>query len=277
MKLVLPERTYPDDAARRRFIDRAIDAVAAVPGVEHAAATNSLPASGSNSSRAIEIDGHPAPDPRNLPTVDNRTVSPKHFDVLRIPIQRGRAFTAADREDAAPVAIVSESMARKYWPGEDPIGRRLRIRNGPWITVVGISGDIIQDWFNRRNVPTMYRADRAGPVGLLRHRGPRRGRSGRRGRRGAPGAAEGGPDAAGVRDDHDARAIEGADDRPAVSRRDHDGVRRPRAVPRRGRTVRRDRVSRRAAAPRDRRPHRARRVARRRGPADGVPGAAGSR
>jgi len=62
------------------------------------------------------------------------------------------------------VAIVSESMAAKYWPGEDPIGRRLRVRYGPlrgtagpWLTVVGVSGDIIQDWFNRRNVPTMYR------------------------------------------------------------------------------------------------------------------------
>ena len=157
MKLVLPERTYPDDAARRRFVDRAVEALAAVPGVTYAAASNSLPASGSNSSRAIEIDGKPAPDPRNLPTVDNRTVTPDFFKAMGIPIARGRSFTAADRETAAFVAIVSESMAQKFWPGEDPIGRRLRLRNGPWITVVGVSGDIIQDWFNRRNAPTLYR------------------------------------------------------------------------------------------------------------------------
>ena len=73
MKLLLPDRTYPDDAARRRFIDRALDAVAAVPGVEHVTVANSLPASGSNSSAAIELDGRPAEDPRNLPTVDNRS------------------------------------------------------------------------------------------------------------------------------------------------------------------------------------------------------------
>jgi hypothetical protein len=48
-------------------------------------------------------------------------------------------------------------MAAKYWPGEDPIGRRLKGRTGPWITVIGISGDVIQDWFDRRNAPTMYR------------------------------------------------------------------------------------------------------------------------
>src|SRR5690348_10376015 len=76
---------------------------------------------------------------------------------MQIPIARGRGFTSADRDGAAPVAIVSESMARKYWPGEDPIGRRLRVTNGPWMTVVGISGDIIHDWFARRNVPTLYR------------------------------------------------------------------------------------------------------------------------
>jgi putative ABC transport system permease protein len=157
MKLVLPQRIYADDAARRRFTDRALEALAAVPGVEHAAAVNNPPSGNSNSSRAVDIEGHPAPDPRNPPTVDNRIVSHDFFAVTRIPIQRGRAFTAADRETAAPVAIVSESMARKYWPGEDPIGRTLRIRNGAPITVVGICGDIIQDWFDRRNFPTIYR------------------------------------------------------------------------------------------------------------------------
>jgi predicted permease len=84
-------------------------------------------------------------------------VTPGFLDVMRIPMLRGRGFTEADREDAAPVAIVSESMARQYWPGEEPLGRRLRIRDGGWLTVVGVCGDLIQDWFMRRNVPTMYR------------------------------------------------------------------------------------------------------------------------
>ena len=164
MKLLLPERTYPDDAARRRFVERAQQAIAAVPGVTEVTAANALPAGGSNSSAAFEIDGRPSDDPRNLPTIDNRIVGPRHFETMEIPVKRGRGFTAADRDGSALVAIVSESMAAKYWPGEDPIGRRVRVRygplranSGPWITVVGVSGDIIQDWFNRRNVPTMYR------------------------------------------------------------------------------------------------------------------------
>jgi putative ABC transport system permease protein len=157
MRLVLPDRTYPDAAARRQFVARALDAVAAVPGVADTAIVNNAPAAGSNATRTIEIDGHPAPDPKNLPDVDYRAATPDYFTVMQMPILRGRAFTSADREDAAPVAIVTESLANKYWPGEDPIGRRLRLSGRDWITVVGISGDFIQDWFMRRNAPTVYR------------------------------------------------------------------------------------------------------------------------
>ncbi|PYR74895.1 MAG: hypothetical protein DMF86_17045 [Acidobacteria bacterium] len=157
MKLVLPERTYPDEPSRRQFMARAVAGLRGIGGVEQAAGVNNMPTSGSNSSRTIEIDGHPAPDPRQLPSVDFRTATPEYFSLLRIPIQRGRAFTDADRQDGAPVVIVSESMARTYWPTEDPIGRRIRAPNGPWLTVVGICGDVIHDWFNRRNTPAMYR------------------------------------------------------------------------------------------------------------------------
>jgi putative ABC transport system permease protein len=167
MKLVLPDRTYHDAPLQRRFVERAIESVASVPGVEHTAIINNPPASGSNSSRAMEIDGHPAPDPKNPPVVDNRVATSDYFTVMRIPIRAGRAFSSADRDDAAPVVIVSESMAKKYWPGENPVGRRLKIGQGPWITVVGVCGDVIQDWFNRRNNPTMYRPFLQAPSGYF--------------------------------------------------------------------------------------------------------------
>jgi putative ABC transport system permease protein len=157
MKLILPDRAYPDDSARRLFVEKTIDTFRQIAGVEQLAAINNMPTSGSNSSRAIEIDGHPPADPKNVPTVDFRTITSDYFSTLRIPIVRGRTFTAADRDDTQPVVIVSESMARKFWPNEDPIGRRMKVRGGPWLTVVGISGDVIHDWFNRRNTPAMYR------------------------------------------------------------------------------------------------------------------------
>ena len=164
MKVVLPDRTYPDAASQRLFVGKAIDALHAIPGVERAAVINNMPTTGGNASRAIEIEGHPAPDPRNLPTVDYRVETAEYFQALRIPISRGRDFTDADREDAAPVVIVSASMGRKFWPNEDPIGRRMRVRGGPWLTVVGISGDVIHDWFNRRNSPAIYRPFRQAPT-----------------------------------------------------------------------------------------------------------------
>lgn len=157
MKVVLPERAYPDAAARRQYVQRAVDAVAAVPGVEQAAIVNNLPASGGNASRVLDIDGHPALDPNDRPWADYRTITPGYFTAMRIPLRRGRGFTTADREGAGLVAVVSDAMATRYWPGEDPIGRRVRLRDGEWITVVGVCGDIIQDWFAGRNNPTLYR------------------------------------------------------------------------------------------------------------------------
>jgi putative ABC transport system permease protein len=156
MKLVLPDRTYHEAASQRRFVERAIEALKTVPGLEYAAIVNNPPASGGNSARRIEVEGKPAPDPRNVPTVDNRVITPDYFTVMRIPIVRGRALTSADRDGSAKVVVISDSMAKKYWPGEDAIGRRVKVGSDTW-TIVGICGDVIHDWFLRRNNAAMYR------------------------------------------------------------------------------------------------------------------------
>ena len=116
MKIVLPDRTYTTDAVRRQFVTRSLDSFATIAGIETAAAVNSLPAGGGNRTRAIEIEGHPAADPKVAISVDWRQTTRDYFSTMRMPIREGRAFTIADREDSAPVAIVSESMARKFWP-----------------------------------------------------------------------------------------------------------------------------------------------------------------
>ena len=157
MQVVLPEAGYPDAGSRRRFTTALLDRLHATPGVSAAAAMNIAPAIGPNSSRGIEIEGTPNVDPANPPSVDYRVVTPRVFETLGIPLVRGRIFTDADRDDTQAIAIVSESLARTYFPGKDPIGRRLRITNGEWLTIVGLCGDIIHNWFMRRNYPTMYR------------------------------------------------------------------------------------------------------------------------
>ncbi|MEP6593135.1 MAG: ABC transporter permease, partial [Acidobacteriota bacterium] len=163
LRAVLPDAGYADAAARRRFAADVVDRLSQMPGVLSAAATNSIPSGSSNSARAIDVDGRAAPDSANPPTVDYRTVTPGFFDTMRIAITQGRAFTSADREDAAAVAIVTESMAETYFPGTDPLGRRIKLGGGAWITIVGVSHDVIHDWFDHRRYPTVYRPHAQSP------------------------------------------------------------------------------------------------------------------
>jgi putative ABC transport system permease protein len=158
MRLELASGRYADSAAYRRFALDVVDRLRQLPGVEGAAAINIMPSAGNNSGRSIEIEGRPNPDPANPPEVDYRVATPEVFSVLQIPILRGRGFSDADREGGQPVAVVTESLVQRYFPDTDPIGRRIRTgTNAPWLTIVGVSGDVIQDWFMRRNYPTLYR------------------------------------------------------------------------------------------------------------------------
>ena len=156
LKLVLPEARYPDIDSRRQFVQRAAESVAAAPGVAGVAVANILPASDSNWSRRIEIAGRPVPEGTLPPGVDYRAVSASFFDVLRQPVLTGRGITPADQAGTMPVVVVSESMAKKFWPAGQAIGSQIRIGAEPWLTIVGICGDVIHDWFDARNQPTMY-------------------------------------------------------------------------------------------------------------------------
>jgi putative ABC transport system permease protein len=163
MRLQLPDARYSEPDVRRRFADDVVAELRGLPGAQAAAAVNVIPASDNNWGRSIEIDGKPNPDPSNPPNVDYRVATPDFFATMQTPITSGRAFTDQDRETTAPVAIVSDALARKYWPNEDPVGKRLRIGTEPWMTVVGTCGDHIHAWFGRRNYPTLYRPYRQAP------------------------------------------------------------------------------------------------------------------
>jgi putative ABC transport system permease protein len=138
-----------------------------MPGVEAAAAANVIPSIAMGQSRDIEIDGTPLPEPGRRSSVHYRVVTPRLFDVLQLPIATGRAFTAGDREGSQRVAIVSESLARRHWPAADPIGRRMRVVGGEWLTIVGVCGDVVHDWFIDRRAPTMYLPYEQAPAGFM--------------------------------------------------------------------------------------------------------------
>jgi putative ABC transport system permease protein len=136
---------YETAASRVQFVSEVEEQLEALPGVERAGATSIFPSSRGNFIAAVEIEGRP-PESNETLIINHRMVSPSFHQALGIPLIRGRLFTKADREGSPPVAIVSEALAGKYFPGEDPIGKRLRNQRGgadaPWITIVGLVGDI---------------------------------------------------------------------------------------------------------------------------------------
>jgi len=135
---------FDDDSATHRFFDQALEAVRRVPGVTAAGLTSQLPLSGDFDSYGVHFD----PNPSSLPGEDQSpfryAVSPGYFEIMRIPLRRGRLLDENDRADAPRAAVISESMARHRLPGVDPIGQRLRIGDGPLYTVVGVVGDVRQ-------------------------------------------------------------------------------------------------------------------------------------
>jgi putative ABC transport system permease protein len=167
MRAALPDERYEKPEPRRQFVDGVLQRLSALPGVQSAAATNVAPAGTGNSSRAIEIEGRPNPDQANPPLVDFRSTTAAYFETMRIPIRSGRAFTEADRAATENVAIVTEAAASRYFPGTDPIGKRLRLGDGPWLNIVGVAGDVVHDWFGRRSYPTVYRPYSQAPTGSV--------------------------------------------------------------------------------------------------------------
>ena len=115
-------------------------------GVESAAAVNYLPLGGSNSSDSFLVEGVPEPPPGQEFMGRYRNCTPDYFHTMGIPVLKGRPFTDQDKAGSPPVIIVNETMAQKYWPGVDPIGRRVRfnapLTEAPWMQVVGVVQDV---------------------------------------------------------------------------------------------------------------------------------------
>jgi len=141
--IALPGARYRSREAYFTTFETLRERFGAAPGARGASATSHLPLSGRDGRRGINIEGFvPSSD---APTrAHPRVIMPGYFDAMGITLVAGRAFTAADREGSAPVAIVNETMARRYWPDSSPIGRRVRF-NGDgavWMEVVGVIGDV---------------------------------------------------------------------------------------------------------------------------------------
>ncbi|MBA3259953.1 MAG: ABC transporter permease, partial [Gemmatimonadales bacterium] len=136
---------YLSHEQRRAFYDRALAAVQGVPGVRDAALTSRLPLRGRNG-LGFAIEGRPTPEDQPMPSAEFRMVSPNYFATMGIPVIRGAGLPELEDSLANAKVVVNRTLAEKYWSGDDPIGRRIRIfgPDGPWVTIAGVVGDVRQ-------------------------------------------------------------------------------------------------------------------------------------
>src|SRR4029450_8187222 len=120
--------------------------VKAIPGVESAALTLSLPIEGSQWGSIFIVGDQPVPSRAVIPHADFNPISPEYIQTMKIPLLKGRVFTEADTEKSQQVVLINETMARRFWPNENPIGKRVKQgwaeQDTPWREVVGVVADV---------------------------------------------------------------------------------------------------------------------------------------
>ncbi|HEX7049880.1 MAG TPA: ABC transporter permease [Longimicrobiales bacterium] len=155
-----PTFRYADGAARRAFYQELLGRLEALPGVTGAGITDRLPFGGRNYGSVFVIEGRPDPATQggDWPLADiAATISADYLRTMGIRVLRGRGFTPADRADAPGVVLINQALARRYWPDEDPIGRRIRGPGSvPWLTIVGIVDDVAYNRLADTDLPAFY-------------------------------------------------------------------------------------------------------------------------
>jgi putative ABC transport system permease protein len=145
----LPRQQYGSQLAVNGFNDELLRRVKEVPGAESVGLTSVLPMSGSGGTTVFVPEGYVPPRGANMSLASVTLVLGSYFSAMNIPLLRGRVFTAGDKEGAPLVVITNHKLAQHYWPGQDPIGKRLRLgtpdTKTPWLTIVGEVADVKQD------------------------------------------------------------------------------------------------------------------------------------
>jgi putative ABC transport system permease protein len=139
----IPDKKYPTPEQRNQFFDRVMQSVRALPGVESAAWVDDVPLQ-SGSSQYVAVEGQPPLKESEMPVVAVRIPSPEYFKTMRIPLRSGRDFTVADGFGQPRVVIISERTAKRFWPGQDPIGRHITMSmmTKEPAEVIGVVGEV---------------------------------------------------------------------------------------------------------------------------------------
>jgi len=146
-QIFLSPQKYPERHQYAGFYRRLLERLAAIPGVEAVGTVNALPMSTRRFAVETDFEGHTLNPGEARPAVDWRPASPGYFEAMDIPVLAGRTFRSTDDEEGAPVAVVDQNLAERYWPDQNPIGKRLKLTGRPgnvaqWRTVVGVVGSV---------------------------------------------------------------------------------------------------------------------------------------
>jgi putative ABC transport system permease protein len=164
----LPAVNYREPYQQTQFVAQLLQRLSGLPEVRAAAVSTGLPFSGVQDS-GIRFDGRPDGSPLVGTTANHYRVTPAYFQVMQIPLVRGRAFTERDTLRSQPVVVINETMAQRFFPDEDPIGKRLDISGPTYMReIVGVVGDVKQEGLRRPTAPQVYEAFPQKPSAVFR-------------------------------------------------------------------------------------------------------------
>ena len=169
MNLTLSGAQYEKDPTRHAFVEQVLERLGRVPGVQSAAIVTHVPYAdgGGVSTFTFSIEGHPPAQRGELRHAIIESISSNYFGMMNIALRQGRLLSDADGAETPPVAVISESLARRYFPGTNPLGARIKVGEmdspRPWARIVGVVNDVHYSWISKDDVPTIYGPFRQAP------------------------------------------------------------------------------------------------------------------
>jgi putative ABC transport system permease protein len=179
MQTSLPKAKYSTSQQTAAFYQQALQRIQAEPGVQFASAVNFIPLTNFGDATAVNIEGRAPPPPGEKLSVPYRVIDQNYFHTLGIPLLRGRYFTEQDNNETHGVVMINQTMARRYWPNEDPLGKRLQPQfpaakvpwrpesSNTWLTIVGVVADVKGDGSNDETAPEIYLPYLQNPSSLM--------------------------------------------------------------------------------------------------------------
>ncbi|HXU39701.1 MAG TPA: ABC transporter permease [Blastocatellia bacterium] len=162
-RISMTRSVYEQHEERVRYVDQTLERLKALPGVESAAFVAPMPFSGGNVGSDFRIEGRPKPELGQEPQASNRSVTAEYFDAIKIPLRKGRYFTAQDQRGSVGVAIINETLAARYFPNEEPIGKHIshvganqNDGDPEQYEIVGVVGDVHHSSLTKPPAPELY-------------------------------------------------------------------------------------------------------------------------